>query len=170
MAEAATATAPAPVASPPAPAKPIQQYLSGRLHALGFSHNRWQASLTEGQTIDDALTPQFWRHQAETILGHDKVKPGGLMDIIELRKPDTMDFWELLVVGVGPGLIRVRVIKEATTAPIVLDETGPLRPRWNVGKQSHDVVRSDGQVMASGFQTKAAAAAWIEDHIKKMAA
>lgn len=164
---AETAAVPNPLANPTP--QPLQQRLVGKLHALGFSHNRWQASLTEGQTIADALQPTFWQHHASAIMGFDKLKPGGLMDVIELRKPDTMDYWELLVTGVGPGFIRTRVVKESTTAPLSLDESGPLVTRWN-GK-SHDVIRSsDRQLMQGGFQSKAAAAAWIADHLKKMAA
>src|SRR5438132_2312310 len=178
MADTATA-APTGVATPPplprplpAAIKPIQQRIKERnFGAIGWGNNRWQAMLTEDQTIDDALTPAFWAHIASKIAGHNVSKPAGLMDIIELRKPDSMDYWELLVVVLYEISIRVRLIREAVAQPITISENSPLTTRWNVCKSCHEVIRtSDKIVMASSFQTKTAAALWIDDHMRRMAA
>ena len=136
-----------------------------------FKFNRWSAELDESQTLEHALEPTYWAGQAETIMGHDKSKPGGRLDIIEIRKADTGLYAELLVVEVGKGFVKTKLIARAELDAVEAPENSALTTRWNVGNRSHEVIRkNDKQIMRGGFQTKAGAVAWIEEHMKAMAA
>lgn len=153
------------------PKRVVARLRGGDFRAFGHGYNRWQADLTEEQTLADALEPAFWQDVAAKIMGHDKARPLGLMDIIELRKRDTLDYWELQVVGVGNGYLKVRAIRESVSPEVKLPEGSSLKSRWNVGKRSHEVVSlTTQQVVAGGFQSPAEAAAWIAEHMKAMAA
>ena len=137
--------------------------------AVGYKFNRWQAELDEHQTLEDAMRPQFWSAQAEKIMGQDKSRGRG--DIIEVRKLSEGMYAELLVTEVGGGFIKVALLRKLEPEQIEVAEDSPLKPRWNVGKRSFDVIReADKKVISAGFQTKATAAAWIEDHMRKLAA
>lgn len=166
MSEAATKSA------APAPEPKVQQKMLDRNFGVAsFKYNRWSADLEEHQTIEDALTPQFWASQSEKIMGHNRASPKGRGDIIELRKPSTSLYVELLVTEVGTGYIKVAAIRQHLPEAIALPENLPFEVRWNKAKKGHEVVRkADKLVMAAGpFQTPEAAAAWIADHMKAMA-
>lgn len=152
--------------------KAVGQRLLTKNFGLGsFKFNRWSAELDEAQRLEDALDPTFWAGQADTIMGHDKTKPRGRGDIIEVRKADSGLYAELLIVEIGKGFVRVKTIARAEPEAVELPEKSALTTKWNAGAKTHEVVRkSDAQVMRSGFQTKASAAAWIAEHMKAMAA
>lgn len=165
----------APLAAAPlaaAAALPARRQAFAKEFALeSFRFNTWSAELDETQTLADALDPRFWAHQAAKIMGQDKSNPRGRGDLIIVRKADTSLYAKLLVVEVGAGFIKVELVEKAEPAVVELADKSPLATRWNAGKKSHDVIRaSDKAVMAGGFQTKASAAKWIEDHIAAMAA
>lgn len=146
--------------------KPLNERQFGE---ISFKFRRWSAELSAEQTVEDALVPEFWKQLAQTIKGHDKTNPKGRGDIIEVRKPDTGAYAELLVTEVGEGYIRVRPLKYFEPEVASEKSDSALTTKWNVGKKTHDVVRkSDSQVMAAGFQTKDAAVAWIENFTNKM--
>lgn len=136
-----------------------------------YRFNRWSAELTEEQSLEDAMKPEFWVDLASQVMGHDKASPKGRGDVIEVRKLDTGLYAELIVTEVGNGFLKVRqLLRDQPDIPDVA-ETSPLKIKWNVGKRMHDVVRTaDNQVMQSGFQSKEKAIEWIEDHLRKMAA
>lgn len=131
---------------------------------VSFKFRRWSAELTPDQTLEDALVPEFWKSQAEVIRGHDKENPKGRGDIIEVRKPDTGMYAELLVLEVGPGFIRTKPLKSYDPEVVEAAENSVMTTKWNFGKRMHEVVRkSDGTVMATNFQTKDAAVKWINE-------
>lgn len=134
--------------------------------------NRWSAELDESQSIEDALDPIFWAGQAEKIMGHDKMNPRGRGDIIEVRKLDTGLFAELLITEIGKGFVKVELLRKTEQQDVQLAEDCPLVPKWIVGRRMYVVVRrADAMVVNNdGFQTKAGAVAWIDDHLKKLAA
>lgn len=136
---------------------------------ISFKFRRWSAELAPDQNLEDTFHPEFFKTQAQHIAGHDKANPKGRGDIIEVRKPDTGLYAELLVTEVGPGYVRVQPIKAYEPATVVEDVESPLSTKWNFGKKVHDVVRkSDGVVMQTGFQTKTAAVAWIDNFSNKL--
>lgn len=157
------------VATTVAPIK--RRLLDSEFAVASFRFNRWSAVLREDQTLDDAMSPVFWTNVAPKIMGHDAVNPRGLLDIIEVRKPDTGAYYELIITEIGNGFVKVSPVKAYEPASVALPEDSPLSTKWNVGKRCHDVIRkADNAVMRSGFQTKAGAMAWIADHLKAMAA
>ena len=146
--------------------KPLSERQFGE---ISFKFRRWSAELTQDQTIEDTLVPEFWKQAAATIIGYDKANPKGRGDIIEVRKPDTGDYLELLVTEVGSGYVRVRPIKVSTAPAAQENPDSAMTTKWNIGTKRHDVVRkSDGQVMAKDFQTKDSALAWIANFTQKL--
>lgn len=137
--------------------------------ATNFKFNRWSAELEEGQTLDDVMHPAFWANVVNQIMGH--AQTGGRGDIIEVRKIETGLYAEFMVTEIGPGFVKLIPLRAVEPPAVEIAENAPLTVKWNVGKRCHDVIRrGDNAVMQSGFQSKAGAAAWIEDHLKKMAA
>ena len=125
-----------------------------------FKRNEWRLDLTEAHEMSDVENPKLWGD----ILG--KVARG---DTVEAFKADSGEWAKFVTTEAGPGFIKLGRV-EGFTPPEVEIPDGNLSVKWNVGKRAFDVKRSDGFVMSSGFQTKASAAAWISDHLKKMAA
>jgi hypothetical protein len=136
-----------------------------------FKSRRWRAELTEDQIVEDTADPTFWRHQADKIMGHDVLNAKGRGDILEVFKPDTSEYVELLVTEIGKGFVKTRLISHSKPDDVAVPDASPLTTKWNVGKRAHEVVRkSDNAVMAGGFQSKGSALEWIERHVKAMAA
>lgn len=136
-----------------------------------FKSNTWRAILDETQTLDDAMDPTFWVDQAGAIMGHDVANPGGRGDLIQIWKADTSQFLEVIVTAIGKGFVKVAALRAYEPKDVAEPVTSPLTTKWNVGKRAHDVVRkADNTVMQGGFQNKDEAVAWIENHIKAMAA
>ena len=110
----------------------------------------------------DVERPLLWKH----ILG--KIARG---DVLEAFKPDTGEYAKFVVTEAGQGFIKLGRIEAFTPAEVAAPEDSALTTKWNVGKRAHDVIRkADGFVMATNFQTKEGAVAWIADHQKKVAA
>jgi hypothetical protein len=125
--------------------------------------------LTEAQTLEDALDPTFWSAQSEQIMRDPRTKGRG--DIIEVRKPDIGLYAKLLVVETSKGYVKTVLVETAKPVDVALPESGALATKWNVGTKTHDVIRrADNHVLQGGFQTKAAAAEWINKHLAAMAA
>jgi len=146
-----------------------------RLDLSGFVSNVWSAQLKESQTFEHCLEPAFWMDVVTKVLGDDKTNTRGLLDKVVARKADTMQVADFIIVGIGPG--RMRLVEERRFVGAAVPELkadSPLKTRWNPGKKGHEVVRQDGEssvsVMAGPFQDKGAAVAWINDHMTKMAA
>jgi hypothetical protein len=136
-----------------------------------FKFNRWSAELTEEQSLEDALKPEFWVDLAPQVIGHDPTNLKGRGDIIELRKLDTGLYAELIITEVNKAYLKVRLQHKDQPPVAEVSEASPLATKWNVGKRMHDVIRkADGQVLAAGFQSKEKAIEWIDDHLRKMAA
>lgn len=145
-----------------------QQLMQKNFGRADYRSNRWRAELPEHQTLDDALDPSFWTSQADELM---RPAHKGRGDIIEIWKPDASQFAELLVVETGKGFVRTVLLRSEKPDDVAAPEASPLSLKWNIGSRSHDVVRkADGVVMRTGFQTKAAAVAWIADHMAKVAA
>jgi hypothetical protein len=134
-----------------------------------FKFRRWSAELAPDQSLEDTFEPEFWKTQSIHLAGHDKANPKGRGDIIEVRKPDTGLYAELLVLEVGNGYVRVQPLKAYQPEEVKEESESPLTTKWNFGKKVHEVVRkSDGIVMATGFQTKQSAVAWISNFSNKL--
>lgn len=149
-------------------AQPKQRPLTADFGLAQFKSNRWRCDLREGQKIEDVLDPSFWANQADEIM---RPLHKGRGDIIEVWKLDTCEFAELIVVETGKGFVRTVLLRAESVPDVNVADVSPLTTRWNVGVRAHEVIRrADGVVMQQGFQTKAAAVAWIADHAAKVAA
>jgi hypothetical protein len=141
--------------------KKTPKFSSRDFGVASFKRNEWRLDLTDAHALSDVENSRLWGD----ILG--KVVRG---DTVEAFKPDSGEWARFVVAEVGPGFIKLGRTESYTPAEVVIP-AGALGVKWNVGKRSFDVKReADGFVMSGGFQTKASAAAWIEDHNKKMAA
>jgi hypothetical protein len=139
-----------------------QRQLDKNFGVATSSSRAGRRSSTSSRRSRTRSIPTFWAAQAEKIMGHDKLKPKGRGDIIEVRKPDSGLYAELLVTEIGTGFIKTVLVRSAEPPAVEVPEGRPLATKWNAGTKMHDVVRkTDNQVMRAGFQTKAAAAAWI---------
>lgn len=132
-----------------------------------FKRNVWHLKLEEAETFDDATNSASWVNLVDKIIGHDKARGPG--DRIEVWKPDTGAFGEMIINEIGPGYVRANFIRAYEPKVAEIPEGVPFVTRWNVGKRAHDVLRkADNQVMAGGFQSKNKAVEWINDHMAKM--
>lgn len=165
-------TPPAPVAAATVPAAPLKRRLMERQAAVAsFKYNTWAVDLDEAQSLDDVMDSHFWASIAEKIMGQDKTAPKGWGDLIQIRKRDTEQFLEVMVVSIGKGFVKVVPLRGYEPKAVSEPETAPLTTRWNPGKKCREVIRkSDKMLMASNFQTQEEAVAWIADHMKAMAA
>lgn len=145
---------------------------TGNFGPSGFKFTVWSYELQETDTQEDTLDPRFWRDVAAAVMGVDKINPNGRGNEIRCWKPDTSHLFYLVIVEIGPGYIKTKLIRDAGAEAVKpLPENSPLSVKWNPGKKSHDVIRAgDNTVLKAGFQTKQAAAEWIADHLKSMAA
>jgi hypothetical protein len=147
----------------------VNKLLDKSFAVSSYRYNRWSADLDETQSLEDALVPGFWASVVDKIMGQDKLNPRGFGDIVEIRKRDTGLFAEVLIVGIGPGFVKVEPLRAYVPADVAEPAKCPLTTRYNAGKRCHDVVRrSDGQLMSSGHQTKTVAVDWITTHMKAM--
>jgi hypothetical protein len=136
-----------------------------------FKFNRWSLELDEGESIDDVSNSAAWANLAPVVMGFDKTAPKGRGDIVEVRKMDSGLYAEFLIREIGPGFVRLTALREFEPETAEIAEGVPFITRWNVGKRSHEVLRkSDSAVMQGGFQSKDSAVAWIENHMKAVAA
>jgi hypothetical protein len=131
-----------------------------------FKRNVWHLKLEEAETFDDALNGPSWANLVDKIIGHDKSRGPG--DRIEVWKPDTGAFGEMIISEIGPGYVRANFIRAYEPKAVEIPDDVPFVTRWNVGKRMHEVMRrADNQVMAGGFQSKDKAIEWITDHMAK---
>lgn len=140
----------------------VPKFKASDFGVASFQRNEWRLTLTEAQTIEHVSNPRLWGD----LLG--KMVRG---DTVEAFKPDTGEFARFVVTEAGPGFIKLGKTESFTPEAVVVPEDIGMEPKWNVGKRAFDVIRSaDKFVMSGGFQTKASAVAWINDHQKKVAA
>lgn len=136
-----------------------------------FAHRRWAAALQEGQTLEDALTPEFW---ADVARGDGRGMLAG--DVIEVRSFDHSFFAELYARKVDAGTALVALISRTDFVDRAADAKPAkggdvLAPRWNVGKRTFDVIRSSDKVIVSeGHKLKEDAQAWIAEHLRALKA
>lgn len=127
-----------------------------------FKRTEWHLTLTEAHSMDDVQNAALWRD----LLG--KPVRG---DIVEAFKPDSGDWAKFVILESAPGFIKLGRTEGYVPEAVSMPEDTGLETKWNVGKRAFDVIRSaDKFPMAGGFQTKASAIAWINDHQKKVAA
>jgi hypothetical protein len=136
--------------------------------------NHWAAVLQAEHSIEDALTPEFWAHNAGVM------KPG---DTIRLL-PEKQDFYALLIVmAAARGYAKVKVLDFVDlTQPTIIVEQGtgeqiadePVMEDLEVAYKGphlkHCVIRkSDKHILKDCISAKADAEQWMRDHLAAMA-
>ena len=137
-----------------------------QLEELGNRH--WQATASENTRFDDCLKPEWWRDVTD-----DPERGMVQGDVIWLRHERGEFFALLLVVdrGIGWAKVKAMLVDGIAENLVVQPEGAALVAKWKINTRSVDVIRSDdGEIIPSGFGTKAAALVWIEEHEKKVAA
>jgi hypothetical protein len=147
-----------------------QRILQKDFKLVEYASRRWSAALQEGQTLDDTLTPEFWSNVAR---GDNRSILAG--DVIEVRSFDHSFFAELYVRKVDPGTCLVALLRavdfvDRAAETKTAKHPGALTPRWNVGKKTWDVIRSDGELVSGGHKLKEDAQAWIAEHLRALKA
>lgn len=124
--------------------------------------NRWMAVPPAAATIDDVCQPSFWLHSAAKLRR---------MDIIEVLPEDEAWYAELLVIRIGIGTAKVKVLNHA-----VIDEVGEepadftTEISWGGPAHKYRVVRkSDKHVISYGHESKAAAMIAQADYERTLA-
>jgi hypothetical protein len=147
----------------------LERMSSQNFGALEFKRNTWFYELTEAQTKEDLSRPEFWADKSDQVRGHDG--RGGIGDLMLLDKPDSgWSAWARINV-VGKGFLKISIFSECKPEQVEVAKESPLATRWNPGRKCHEVIRASSKdLMASGFQQKADAVAWINDHLRQMAA
>ena len=146
--------------------EPTRKFSERNFGLAEFKRNVWHLQLEENESFDDAQNGSSWSNLVAKIVGHDKIR--GVGDRIEIWKPDTGAFGEMIINEIGPGYVRASFIRAYEPKPVEIEDSVPFVIRWNVGKRKHEVLRrADNQVMAGDFQSKAKAAEWINDHMAK---
>lgn len=141
---------------------PVPKFKANDFGVASFKRTEWHLTLTEAHTMEHVSNPRLWGD----LLG--KIGRG---DTIEAFKPDSGAWARFVVTEAGPGFIKVGKTESYTPEEVPVPDDIGLETKWNVGKRAFDVIRSaDKFVMSGGFQTKASAVAWINDHQKKVAA
>jgi len=140
----------------------VPKFKANDFGVASFKRNEWHLTLTEAHTMEHVSNPRLWAE----LLG----KPAR-GDTVEVFKPDTGEWAKFVITEAAPGFIKLGKTEGFTPEAVVEPEDSGLETKWNVGKRAFDVIRSaDKFPMSGGFQTKAAAIAWINDHQKKVAA
>jgi hypothetical protein len=140
----------------------VPKFKTNDFGVASFKRNEWHLTLTEAHTMEHVSNPRLWAE----LLG--KPTRG---DTVEAFKPDTGEWAKFVITEAAPGFIKLGRTEGFTPEAVVEPVDSGLETKWNVGKRTFDVIRSaDKFPMAGGFQTKASAIAWINDHQKKVAA
>jgi hypothetical protein len=152
-------------------ADPQRRLLDRNFGLEEYEFRTWSVKLEEDQTVDLLSDPRFFASVAVKIAGPDSANPQGIGDIVRVRKRATGELWEFAIIASGHTFIRLWPIKECLPPQPQVAEDSPLAFKYNSGKKNFDVIRVvDKVVTASGFQNKADAVAWIENHTKAMTA
>jgi hypothetical protein len=140
----------------------IPKFRSNDFGVASYKRNEWHLMLTEAHTMEHVSNPRLWGDLLGKIVR---------ADVVEAFKPDSGEWARFIVIEAGPGFIKLGKTESFTPEVVVAPEDIGLETKWNVGKRAFDVIRSaDKFVMKGGFQTKASAVEWINDHQKKVAA
>lgn len=132
-------------------------------------NRRWAVNLNPQQSLDDVMRPEFFAHVTGKVRGHDK--KSGIGDILVVRQVNTGLYAELIITEIGDTFLHCKPLRMVEPEKIDIPDEVPFTTRWNVGLRCHEVLRKmDNAVMAGDFQTRTAAKAWIDNHMKAMAA
>lgn len=148
--------------------KPTQLKLnSTRLKEDGFDRTNWVATVEAGTTLEDMEQPEFWTH----VCG-----PGNRMrrmDKIAVLVDDETWYAELIVLAVGTGFAKVRVLfhLEFGSTEEEAGEDASVFVKYRGPHLRFCVIRKSDQVcIRDSFLKKEDADRYARDHDRLMAA
>ena len=133
-----------------------------RFKAIDFALNTWVVTLPVYGELEDILLPKFW----SKVTGLKQMKAG---DLVIARTDDHRFIAEAYVRAVKPEVL-VEILR---AHKIGVDVTAPdqFAIDWNETTKSFDVKRKDTKsTIKAGSPTREAAAEWLREHIRAMAA
>lgn len=157
-----------PQAAPVPLSAPLQDTARAREAALrpGPTMVRpWHFRADHGATLEDLLRPEYWLNVAKRFSPFDE---------ITVWFEDGSAWAQLLVISCSAKWAKMKFIGN----PIVIEESGRAeiphqghKIKWAGGTVLYRVVRDrDNADLKSGFPTAGQAMAWLEDHLRAMAA
>lgn len=132
-----------------------------RFAPAGFKRASFDAIVPEGTDVSALLASEFWAHNAR------KLSP-----FAEITAVEETGAWyaRLLVLDSGKNWASVRLLEKVTLDPVEAAPSADFRVEFKGPIHKHRVVRvSDGAEMVKGL-SKADAFAWVETHMKAVAA
>ena len=145
-------------------AKPLKDHRldSGRFELSEYIQHHWQARAEQGVTLEHLKDSAYWAN-----FGH-KMAP---WDIIIVRTDDGTLWAELLVLACGRAWAKVHVLRhvDLTTADVEQSQVAAataakFQYAWKGSNKKHCIIRSDGEIMHEGAQTKKDAINWATDN------
>lgn len=123
----------------------------------------YAASLPGDHTLEDAQKPEYWAHSAARLRQSD---------MIRLIPEDGSYFAELVVVAVGKGYAKVKLLRAVDLHEAVVEDAGtalldaPMFVKWFGPQVKFGVVRkSDNERIKEGFAEKGQAERWMAEHL-----
>lgn len=151
-------------AKPAAPAKAEQPRLEhGNFNGAEQVRCDWVVTADQGVTIKQIQDPAYWAN-----FGH-RMHP---WDRIEVRWRDGSRWAELLVLSCGRAYANVKLLRELTLDTVDIEQTrGAMAAtkalhqyQWKGPKLKHCILRSDGEILHSGAESKQAAIDWAKNN------
>lgn len=143
----------------------------GRFKPADHYNNNWSAALEDSQSLEDALNPAFWSHNARFM------RAGDMIRLI----PERGDYYaQLIVINAGKAFAQVKLLayvpllpgaegyEEDTSVPLPLEMPliDDLYVDWKGPAVRYSVIRrTDGERIRDHFQTKEEAEQWMRDHV-----
>lgn len=160
----------APVAPAPAPAKApiLSSNAKAREAAIRVAtavNNRWAVTADQGTTPEDLLRPEYWSN-----VSHRRFAP---FDEVYVRFEDGSYWAHLLVLACSAKWAKMEVLHEVRIEESAVNEIEyrDHKVRWAGGVALYRVIRMrDNADLKSGFSTAGEAMAWLQDHLRSMAA
>lgn len=127
----------------------------GRFQLAEYGQRHIIVKCEQGVTLEYLKDPAYWAN-----FGH-MMSP---WDIIQARTDDGTLWAELLVLSCGRAWARVHVLRHVDLTTADVDQSSAATQTSYKyafrGPRKHSIVRSDGEVMVEGKETKAEALAW----------
>jgi hypothetical protein len=146
----------------------VTQLSPNRLMLSEHAHQTWVASPETGTPPEALLDPKCWAHYS--VNPNMQMKPG---DLILVKPEDGTFFQELLVREVFRGGIKVLQLRLVNLDKVESqsESDGEHEIKWSGPRLKWRVIRlADKRELVSGLENRDAAASWLKEHKKALAA
>lgn len=119
-----------------------------RLQNAEHYFSSYAVVLPDGNSLEDALKPEFWAHVAQTLRQHDTIR---------IIPEDAGYFAELLVLSSGRGFVKVKLLRHVQIDEAEADDGGNdlVEVKWRGPHSKWSILRrSDGHVLKEGLVAK----------------